>query len=153
MKFTSRIKTLPLLLGLVTVLIATKGIASAPSAAIPNPVLYLMGIESYQTGGKTFIRYKFDVLNRDDYPAEMFAAAPRLPPCGNNTRASRTWVDMYEQNGRRVNGFCALGKPSDLTGIWFSVEEGVIPPSYIYIELNDRQTNTKYKSNLADTTP
>jgi hypothetical protein len=32
------------------------------------------------------------------------------------------------------------------------LEEGVIPPSYVYIELNDRQTNTKYKSNLADTT-
>ena len=26
-----------------------------------------------------------------------------------------------------------------------------IPPSWVYIELNDRQTNTKYKSNLADT--
>ena len=27
----------------------------------------------------------------------------------------------------------------------------MVPPSYIYIEMNDRQTNTKYKSNLADT--
>jgi len=26
-----------------------------------------------------------------------------------------------------------------------------VPPSYVYIEMNDRQTNTKYKSNLADT--
>jgi len=29
----------------------------------------------------------------------------------------------------------------------------VVPPSWVYIELNDRQTNTKYKSNLAETTP
>jgi len=32
------------------------------------------------------------------------------------------------------------------------MEDGVVPPSYVYIEMNDRQTNTKYKSNLADTT-
>ena len=37
--------------------------------------------------------------------------------------------------------------------LWIAYEEGTIPPSYVYIELNDRQTNTKYKSNLADTTP
>ena len=34
-----------------------------------------------------------------------------------------------------------------------ALEDGVIAPSYIYIEINDRETNTKYKSNLADTTP
>jgi hypothetical protein len=51
-----------------------------------------------------------------------------------------------------LNGFCALGKPGDLNGIWFALPDDTVPPSYIYIEMNDRQTNTKYKSNLADTT-
>jgi hypothetical protein len=83
----------------------------------------------------------------------MFAAAPNLPPCGKITKASRTWVDFYDQGGKRLYGFCALSSPADLSSIWFSVEEGVLPPSYVYIELNDRQTNTKYKSNLADTVP
>ncbi len=27
-------------------------------------------------------------------PADMFAQAPDLPPCGSNTKASRTWVDL-----------------------------------------------------------
>ena len=36
--------------------------------------------------------------------------------------------------------------------IWFATPEGTIPPSYVYIEIMDRQTNTKYRSNLADTT-
>ena len=103
--------------------------------------------------GKQYIRYKFDVFNKADYPAAMFAAAPALPPCGNNTKASRTWVDIYDQSGKRLYGFCALGKPDDLSGIWFALEEGVVPPSWVYIEMTDRQTNTKYKSNLADTTP
>jgi hypothetical protein len=82
----------------------------------------------------------------------MFAAAPNLPACGNNTNSSRTWVDFFDSAGHRIYGFCALGKPDDLGKIWFAMEEGVVPPSYVYIELNDRQTNTKYKSNLADTT-
>ena len=82
----------------------------------------------------------------------MFAASPNLPPCGNNTKASRTWVDIYDQRGKRLYGFCALGKPSDLNQIWFALESGVVPPSWVYIEMTDRATNTKYKSNLAETT-
>jgi hypothetical protein len=120
--------------------------------ALPNPVLYLTGTEPFTNGGKNFIRYKYDVLNKDAYPAELFAAAPALPPCGRNTKSSRTWVDIFDQTGKRLYGFCALGKPDDLGSIWFALEADVLPPSWIYIELNDRQTNTKYKSNLADTT-
>jgi hypothetical protein len=117
----------------------------------PKPVLYLIGTEAYTAGGKNWIRLRYDVLNKADYPADMFAAAPSLPPCGQNTNASRTWVDFFDATGHRIYGFCALSKPVDLGKIWFAYEEGTIPPSYVYIELNDRQTNTKYKSNLADT--
>jgi hypothetical protein len=119
----------------------------------PKPILYLMGTEPYTAGGKNWIRVRYDVANKADYPADMFAAAPNLPPCGLNTNASRTWVDFFDSLGHRIYGFCALSKPADLGKIWFAYEEGTIPPSYVYIELNDRQTNTKYKSNLADTTP
>jgi len=112
----------------------------------------LQGQEPYTANRKQFIRYNYFVENFDAFPKELFAAAPSLPPCGTNTKASRTWVDFYDSSGKRLNGFCALGKPNDLNQIWFALEEGVIPPSYVYIELNDRQTNTKYKSNLADTT-
>jgi hypothetical protein len=124
---------------------------SQPTAIIPNPVLYMTGQEPYTTGGKNFIRYRYDVLNKDEFPAEMFAAAPALPPCGNNHNASRTWVDFFDSRGQRLYGFCALAKPEDLGAIWFALEDNVVPPSYVYIEMNDRQTNTKYKSNLADT--
>jgi hypothetical protein len=151
MTFRSLNRLLLLFPGLVAVMLVTTSVASAPLP--PNPVLYLTGTEAYQTGGKQWIRYKYDVLNKADYPAAMFAAAPALPPCGLNTKASRTWVDIYDQRGKRLYGFCALGKPEDLGGIWFALEDGVVPPSYIYIEMTDRQTNTKYKSNLADTTP
>ena len=118
----------------------------------PNPVLFLTGTDFFTANGKNYIRYSYDVANKDQYTAEMFAAAPGLPPCGKNTNSSRSWVDFFDQSGRRLYGFCALGKPDDLGKIWFSLEDGTVPPSYVYIEINDRQTNTKYKSNLADTT-
>ena len=33
----------------------------------------------------------------------------------------------------------------------FQIRKGVLPPSYVYIEITDRQTHTKYRSNPADT--
>jgi hypothetical protein len=122
-----------------------------PPATLPNPILYITGQEAYTASGRSFIRYRYDVLNKDSYPAAMFAPAPNLPPCGTNANASRTWVDVYGEGGNRLYGFCALSSPQDLGSIWFAMEEGVIPPSYVYIEMRDRLTNTSYRSNLADT--
>ena len=146
-------KTIPMLLAtLMLTMLASGRTFHATPPPLPNPVLYLTGTEFYTANGKNWIRYKYDVLNKGDYPASLFAAAPALPPCGLNTKSSRTWVDFFDSRGKRIYGFCALGKPDDLGGIWFAFEEGVVPPSYVYIEMNDRQTNTIYKSNLADTT-
>jgi hypothetical protein len=147
-------KMLTLILGslMLVVIVGGKVSRSAPAPVSPNPILYLKSIEYYTANGKNYTRYNYDVLNKDAYPADMFAAAPALPPCGQNTSASRSWVDFFNMQGQRLYGFCSLSKPGDLDGIWFGLEEDVVPPSYVYIEINDRQTNTKYKSNLADTT-
>ena len=149
MKIFARKKTV-LAIGTLILVIASHGSAAAP--VLPNPILYFLGPEFVEISGKQITRYRFDVLNKDQYPDDLFAASPALPPCGKNTQAARTWVDLYDQNGKRFNGFCALGKSADLNGIYFGLETGVVPPSWIYIEMNDRKTNTKYKSNLADTT-
>ncbi len=137
-------------------LLAAAGLFAASTSiaeAQPNPVLYLTSTEFFTNNGQNFVRYNYDVFNKDQYPAALFAPAPALPPCGSNTNASRSWVDFY--NGRtnaRIYGFCALGSPTNLGRIWFALPEGQLPPSYVYIEITDRQTNTKYRSNLADTT-
>jgi len=136
----------------VALFVATLGAGPTAPANPPNPVLAFFGQERFQVSGKTMTRYTYDVANKEMYPAELFSAAPALPPCGLNKNASRTWVDFYDQNGKRLNGFCALGKPADLTHLWFALPEDEIPPSWVYIEFTDRQTNTKYKSNLAETT-
>ena len=135
--------------GLAT--LALSGAATSQNAPLPNPILYLVTTEPYVANGQNFMRYRYDVFNKDAYPAAMFAPAPGLPPCGSNTTSSRTWVDFFDGGGRRLYGFCALGRPQDLGQIWFALPEGQLPPSYVYVELNDRQTSTKYRSNLADT--
>lgn len=125
--------------------------ASAQGPPLPNPVLVFAGSEPYTASGTQYIKYKYFVFNSTAYPDAIFAAAPSLPPCGANTNSSRTWVDLFSLTGRRLFGFCALTKADDLNTIWFGLPADQIPPSYIYIEMNDRETNIKYKSNLADT--
>ena len=127
--------------------------AAPAAAAPPAPVLYLTGVEYYSAGGRNWVRHRYDVLNKDQYPAAMFAPAPALPPCGSNTNSSRSWVDFFDSRGKRLYGFCALATPANLGSIWFASEEGTVPPSYVYIEILDRQTGTKYRSNLAETAP
>jgi hypothetical protein len=151
MRFCTARQTLTLLAMLVVACAATDAPSHARRRALPNPVIYLQQIETFQSGGKEFMRYHLGVDNAAAYPDEMFAAAPQLPPCGKNTKAARTWVDIYAQDGKRLQGFCALGKASELNSIWFALESDTIPPSWVYVELNDRSTNTKFKSNLADT--
>ena len=135
----------------LTALVAISSEGVAQDAPLPNPVLYLTSTEPYTANGQNFIRYRYDVFNKELYPAVLFAAAPSLPPCGNNTNSARSWVDFFNQQGQRLYGFCSLGSPNDLGQIWFALPEGQLPPSYVYIEITDRQTNTKYRSNLADT--
>ena len=95
---------------LVTLLLIFVIHSSASAPVLPNPVLYFLGQEFLTINGKQVTRYNFDVFNKGDYPDDLFAASPNLPPCGTNTKAARTWVDIYDQSGKRLNGFCALGR-------------------------------------------
>ena len=151
MRFSIRTTYVVLLASLVLLASSGRSVSTA-KPILPNPVLNFLGQEPFSKNGKDFIRYNYEVSNRDEYPNDLFESSPNLPPCGANTKASRTWLDIFDQRGKRLNGFCAFGKSSDLNGFWFALESDVVPPSYVYIELNDRKTNTKYKSNLADTT-
>jgi len=136
----------------VQLLLFTTGGVARAQRPLPNPVPMFTGQQVFVAGGKQMIRYRYTVINADTYPSELFAAAPELPPCGTNTKASRTWVDIFDQSGKRLNGFCAFEKPGDLNKLWFALESGVIPPSWVYIEMTDRKTGTKYKSELSETT-
>lgn len=117
------------------------------SQTIPNPILVFDYKESYVVNEKTHERYFFTVSNWSDFPNELFAASPELPPCGLNTSSSRTWVTVHDDKDLSLSGFCSLYSPNSLNGIWFAVPSETPPPS-IYIVLNDRLTQTVYKSNV-----
>jgi tetratricopeptide (TPR) repeat protein len=116
--------------------------AQAPLA----PVLSFLQPSTYRASDQTLVRYPFVVSNRASFPAELFVASPGLPPCGRNVRSSRTWVDIYEEGGRRLYGFCALDSTDDLASLWFALPEGAPPVSSIYILMIDRLTGTRYRS-------
>jgi hypothetical protein len=122
---------------------------------IPNPIIaWVLPVpfESYVDAfGDPYVRYRFQVTTWAAYPEAMFDESPALPPCGLNTDASRTWVDIFNGvTSARIYGFCALGTPSDLTQIWFAIpDDGVsVPPPSIYITMTDRLTSTVYTSNV-----
>ncbi|MCI0393166.1 MAG: hypothetical protein MOB07_30920, partial [Acidobacteria bacterium] len=96
---------------------------------LPSPSLVFVGAQNYVVNGQHWIRYNLRVINFAAYPNHMFAPAPYLPACGNNAKASRTWVDIYDaSNDKRLYGFCALGASQDLTKLWFAVKQGGHPP-------------------------
>src|SRR6267378_1917001 len=102
-------KTITMLLATLMLLSLASGTTSHatavtpnPTLVLPNPVLYLTGTEPFSQGGKDYIRYNYDVLNKDAYPDALFAPAPALPPCGKNTNSARTWVDFFDSRGKRL---------------------------------------------------
>jgi len=112
---------------------------------LPPPQIVATGMERVVPGTLT---YKLRVTNWYMYPDDLFAASPDLPPCGGNTNASRTWVDIYAGDETHLYGFCAFDSASDLTELWFGVEEGEDPPAEVFVILHDRRCQWGYASNL-----
>jgi phosphohistidine phosphatase SixA len=114
----------------------------------PFPQLVSRGTELYTANGKQWVRYKLAIANSGNFSADLFTLAPNLPPCGLNTNASRTWVDIYNSaTNQRIYGFCAFTSPQDLGSLWFAVEQGTTAPQQVHIVLTDRRANITYRSN------
>jgi len=118
---------------------------------LPAPVIAQTDTDSFEGGDSTtYTRYNFTVVNNDQFPSSLFLPAPHLPPCGLNTEASRTWLDVYDNLDNRLYGFCGL---EDLNSFNFSTPATEAPPAGIYIKVNDRQCNITYKSNVLTVQP
>ena len=132
---------------------ASTGERTTGSSRLPTPQLVLKGTEDYEVRGNWFTRYRLSVTNWSAFPNELFAPAPNLPPCGLNRNSSRTWVNIYAQDGRRIYGFCAFSAAQHLESLWFAVPKGQAPPEAVYVTLNDRQKEVIYTSNTVSTKP
>jgi hypothetical protein len=132
-------------------LLDTKTVAVTISN-LPSPVLALKNFDP-ESDVTTF---NLTVTNRSVYPNSLFNPSPSLPPCGANTSAARTWVDIYDgTTNAYIYGFCSLGSSSDLDGIWFSIPASSTLPASVYIKMTDRLTGNVYTSNTIslNTTP
>jgi hypothetical protein len=109
---------------------------------LPAPQLVL---ESTTVLGE-MVEFQLDVPNYANFPDDLFEPAPDLAPCGLNTSASRTWIDVLDGNGNYLYGFCSLGRASDLNNIWFATPVAQWPAE-AYIRLTDRRCNITYTSN------
>jgi len=131
---------------------ASRLTANASFASPSNfvkPKLEFIGSEPVNIRGTLFTRYNISVQNSSEIPKELFLAAPDLPPCGRNTNSSRTWVDILNQNGKRIYGYCALSNPASLSKLSFSIKKGSAAPKSVQLVLNDRRARNIIKSNLA----
>lgn len=129
---------------LLLIVLATAALAQAQQEAaaanLPSPQLVFTG----KDGNK----FNLSVANRKAYPDFMWLPSSNLPACGNNTAASRTWVEIFGSPGnKRIYGFCSLGSSADLANLWFAAPEGSGLPACVYIVMTDRKTGKKYVSN------
>lgn len=123
--------------------------ARVQAQGLPTPQLKFAGTEDYEANGQKWTRYKLALVNRSAYADELFTAAPDLPPCGTNENSARTWVDIYNREGRkRIYGFCALKGPAELGHLWFAVAQGTPPPASVYITILDRRAKIRTTSNI-----
>ena len=123
------------------------GNVKPPITNIPNPQLVLRNTTHDEIRGRKFYRYHLSITNSAQYPSELFASSPDLAPCGNNTNASRTWVNIYNaENNGYLYGYCALSSPQELDRLSFAIEEGKAQPKSVYVELKDRRDNVIYRS-------
>jgi hypothetical protein len=130
---------------------ASDAAAKKSVQALPVPKLNFVGTETYEANGFDFIRYKYEVANRGKFKKELFSASPDLPACGEIPNASRTWVDLYGADGKKLLWFCAFTTPDDLAHLWFAQTQGTEPPASVYIEMTDRRTGAHIRSNSAPT--
>ena len=117
---------------------------------LPDPQLELVesGKEYDDFQGTKYVNYQFRVANWKKFPAELFAAAPDLPPCGQNPSAARTWTDTYDAEwGTRLYGSC--GAIENFKGLYarVPVKKEDNPPAGVFLTLTDRKCGITYKSN------
>lgn len=108
-----------------------------PPLLIPNLVY-----DGVQSGTN-----KLSVSNWADYDPELFVLDSSLPPCGLNTNAGRTWVGIFAGNGSRIYGYCGIDDRSGLTSLFVVLPSGSPPPESVYIDLWDRATDRRVRSN------
>lgn len=135
---------------LVIVSIATAAIFAVTVNAqdLPRPQVKFLGTEKIEQNGRAATAYRFEIVNRKDFDDELFFPAPVLGPCGKNTSPSRTWVNIYNESGRRLYGYCAIKTNAELVTLGFIIPDGSPAPVKILVEFVDRAAGMVSRSKM-----
>jgi len=120
---------------------------------IPGPEVRCTGSGAVTLAGIDSTEYHLSVINWQEYPEELFAPSPNLPPCGANDSASRTWVTIVDDQDQFLNRFCAFSSPGDLEDLWFKVFDGDPVPATVSVGLYDRLFEVTHTSDPVDLAP
>jgi hypothetical protein len=131
----------------VTVLAVLVLAGAASGQGLPKPKLRFVGKVESTTRDLRLFNYELEVVNREDFDNELFVPSPALPPCGRNTNASRTWINIYNEKGERLYGHCAVMANEGLASVRFSVPARRPQPKKIFIDLVDRFEERIVRSN------
>jgi hypothetical protein len=133
-------------------LFAVRGGGVVPPRALPTPVLAVTGRKVNPAVPDGPAVFGLSITNWAEFPPEYFEPAPDLPPCGANTNASRTWLDIFDADTKqRLYGYCALSVPEMMAKLSLSVTALQDPPTHLYVTLTDRRANVVRTSNVVDT--
>ena len=107
---------------------------------LPSPELIYIG--------KNVNVFKLSIKNCGSYPFEIFVSSPDLPPCGQNTNASRTWLNIYNsETDELLYGYCGINSPCEASDIQCPVPQDYTPPFGLYVKYIDRKCEREYVSN------
>jgi hypothetical protein len=120
---------------------------------LPDPVLTFTGTIDDTVNGQELTSYQIPVNNWADFPDALFTATPDLPACPLNKSSSRSLVNIFDEKGNYIDGFCALTKAADLQLISFSIARSQVPPASVYVEIADRRCIQYYRSPVIDLRP
>lgn len=142
--------------GTLAVLILIFSAGAQTNFRVPAPKIELVSMNKSTTGvdatGEPYIEITLKVTNWKSFNPALFAPSPDLPPCGESTKAPRTWVGIFGNQGgndanlKQIGNHCGIFDPEGLQKIIFNVERGKVP-SGLLIKLSDQKTGKVYPSN------
>jgi len=133
--------------------------AKVPPSVNPNVLAPKLIFKSSQSvasrNGKSLTSVVLSITNWADFPPELFASAPNLPPdpCGpgwdypKESHDRRALLTVYSRDKKQIYVCHPYPSPKSLGFIRFYIEQGKLMPSGFLVVLKDRLKGTAYESN------
>lgn len=120
---------------------------TAVGQSLPSPEIRLVGVADVVSNGYALKAYEIEVVNRAEFPNELFLETNVLPPCGKNASPSRTWINIFNERGARLYGWCVIKDNGELASLRFAIDVRRPQPKRISLEVVDRFEGIAARSN------